>query len=424
MRAEIITIGDELCRGDIVDTNAGWLARELWNLDIIVAWMTSCRDVGGDIEHVLDSATRRADLVLVSGGLGPTEDDITVNILSKLLNVQPILDESALAFMKRRFAEAGYKLTDNNLRQVQVPAGSLVLANPTGLAPAFEVSLNTVPVICMPGVPREMREIFRQHVAERAISMRIARGEQIECIAKRTLRVFGTGESHVETMLAGLLDGVTGASVHYRVPFPEVLVQIVIRDREQATADRRLQEVLTDARDRLGWRAYGEGEESLAAVLGRALERRGMTMATAESCTGGMVGAYMTEVPGSSAYFLGGAITYSNDEKMRQLDVPASVLAEHGAVSQACVEAMARGICARSGADFGVAISGIAGPGGGTADKPVGTVWIAVGGPRGMTSQRRQWPGTRDQVRRRAAFWAMSSTLRAVEIAAADGESR
>ena len=412
MRAEILTIGDELCRGDVVDTNSSWLAHELWRLGVTVSWMTSCRDQRADMERAFTQATDRADLVVVSGGLGPTEDDLTVDVLANLLGVVPVVDEPARAVMEKRFAEANFKLTDNNMRQVQVPAGAQVFANPTGLAPGFEVSLQGVPVICMPGVPRELKAIFEQSVRPQVIAARERRGEHIERVATEKLRIFGAGESHIAAALEGLAAREPGVSFHYRVPFPEVLLQVVVRDREESVAAERLARVVGEIRGRLGHRVYGTGEDTLAVVLGRALAARQATMVTAESCTGGMIGALMTAVPGSSRYFLGGAITYSNEEKTRQLGVEPAVFEQHGAVSEACVEAMASGARSRFGADMAVAVSGVAGPGGGSPDKPVGTVWLAVAGPNGVRTKRMNWPTTRERVRQLAAHWAMALTLR------------
>lgn len=424
MLAEILTIGDELCRGAVVDTNSTWLAGELWALDVSVAWMTSCRDVRTDMQQALRTATERADVVLCSGGLGPTEDDLTVDVLAELVGVEPEIDEPARTVMTERFEKVGFKLTDNNMRQVQVPAGARVFANPVGLAPGFEVALNGVPVICMPGVPRELKAIFAGSAAARVMALRQARGEAMEHIARRTYRVFGMGESHVAAALEGLEARVPGVSLHYRVPMPEVLVLVVVRDRGADAARARLDAVDAEVRARLGRRVYGIDDDSLAAALGRALAAAGATMATAESCTGGLIGAYMTDVPGSSAYFTGGAITYSNEEKMRQLGVPESVLSEHGAVSEACVLAMARGARERFGVDYAVAVSGVAGPGGGSPEKPVGTVWMALAGPAGAYAKLRTWPTSRDRVRKLTAYWAMSAVLRAVKDAGSDADER
>lgn len=413
MLAEILTIGDELCRGEIIDTNAAWLAGQLWALDVTVAWMTSCRDERVDIQQALNQARTRAELVVVSGGLGPTEDDCTVDAIASLLGVEAVVDGPSERRMLERVARHGVAPNANQLRQVRAPAGARVLANPVGAAPGFEVSLEGACVICMPGVPHEMEAVFALAV-DRIIALRESRGERIERIARRTYRIFGAGESQVASLLQGVMDDLAGGSLHYQVAFPEVLVKVVIRDGDASRAAARLEDVDRDIRSRLGIRIHGVDGDEMSVVLGRALQEAGATLAAAESCTGGLVSTLVTEVPGASAYFLGGAITYTNEEKTRQLGVSAEVLAAHGAVSEECVIEMAQGARARFGADYAVAISGIAGPGGGTEDKPVGTVWLAVAGPRTCSTRRILWPGDRAHIRRLSAFWAMAMVLRAV----------
>ncbi|HWN67650.1 MAG TPA: CinA family nicotinamide mononucleotide deamidase-related protein [Haliangium sp.] len=415
MRAEILTIGDELCRGEIVNTNASWLAAELWDLDVTVTWMTSCRDEDDDMRHAFATAAGRADVVVVSGGLGPTEDDRTVDVLAAMLGVEPVIDEPARARMEERAAKMKFQLTVNNLRQVRAPAGARILGNPVGAAPGFEVTLGGAPVFCMPGVPSEMRGIFElpeQGIRDRIIALREARGQSAERIARRIYHVFGAGESQVATALEGVLEGVAGGSLHYQVKFPEVLVKVVIRDRDAGAAAARLEAVDTVVRARLGDKLYGVDGDDLAMALGRALREAGATLATAESCTGGMIGSLITDVAGSSSYYLGGAITYSNEEKIRALGVRSEVLVEHGAVSEACVIEMAQGARARFGSDYAVSVSGVAGPGGGSEDKPVGTVWLAVAGPARCATRRVFWPRDRASIRRLSAFWAMAMVMR------------
>lgn len=414
MNAEIVTIGDELCRGEVIDTNSSWLAEALWDLDITVAWTTSCRDVESDIREAIKLAANRTDLVLVSGGLGPTVDDMTVDVVAGLLGTKTVVDEPSRRRMEERYKAAQFRITPNNIKQLDVPSGASVMANPVGAAPGFEVALDGVPVICMPGVPREMKAIFDTAVRDRVLALRESRGEGIERIARRIYRTFGAGESHIASRLENLGADLHGFSLHFQAKFPEVLVKVVVRGQDQAAVDDRLATLDIDVRAHLGSELYGLDDDSLAAALGRELSRAGVTLATAESCTGGLVGALITEVPGSSAYYHGGAVTYSNDEKMRQLGVREQTLIAHGAVSEACVIEMAEGARRVIGTDYGVAISGVAGPGGGTPEKPVGTVWLAMSGPDGTTTRLLQWPGTRSRIRERAAYWALTMVLRAV----------
>jgi competence/damage-inducible protein CinA-like protein len=416
MRAEILTIGDELCRGEIVDTNSSHLAARLWDLSITTRWMTSCNDDEADIAQALAQAVARADLVVCSGGLGPTEDDLTVDVVSRLAGVLPVVDDPARArleawFAQRSFPSAGVgadpgALGAIQLRQVRIPAGARVFPNPAGLAPSFEIPLRGVPVICLPGFPREIHAILEGSLERRFAELREAAGA-VERIARRIYRVFGRGESQISQACRGLIDGVAGASIHYQVKFPETLVKLVVRGQDGEAAARALAELDRGVRDRLAGFLYGDGDETLVDRTVRRLIEAGKTVATAESCTGGMVGELLTRRPGSSRAFLGGAITYSNAEKVRQLGVGEATLAAHGAVSEATVREMVQGARERFGADFAVAVSGVAGPDGGSPDKPVGTVWLARAGEAGVTTKRLGWPGARDQIRTLASWWAL-----------------
>jgi nicotinamide-nucleotide amidase len=408
VRAEILTIGDELCRGEIVDTNSSYLAARLWDLDVVVGWMTSCRDDAGDLRRAVSDAVGRCDLVVTSGGLGPTEDDLTVDVLAELAGAAVVVDEPARARMAARFGDR-VAITPTMLRQVRVPAGARVHGNPAGLAPCFELAIAGVPVVCLPGVPRELHAIVDGGLADRIAELREARGD-VTRIARRIYRVFGLGESQVSAACAGLVDGVDGASIHYQVKFPEVLLKLVVRDRDRGAADGRLAALDAAVRARItAERLYATGETALPELVCAELRAAGLTVATAESCTGGMIGELLTRPGGASAYFAGGAICYSNAEKVRQLGVAADVIERHGAVSEEVVRQMAEGARERFGVDLAVAVSGVAGPDGGTADKPVGTVWLALAENGGATTTHRLgWPGPRDMVRTLAAWWALA----------------
>ena len=427
MRAEIVTIGDELCRGEIVDTNSATLAGKLWDLAVTTRWMTSCNDDRGDMRAALAQAVGRADLVICSGGLGPTEDDLTVDVVAALAGRTVVIDEPARARMLERFAGRfpnQPELMEIQLRQVRVPEGARVHGNPGGLAPCFEVPIEGVPVICLPGFPREIQAIWPALEA-RIGALREAAGV-VERVARRIYRVFGKGESQISQLVRGLGDGdgragagsaaagqrgwiddVAGASIHYQVKFPETLVKLVVRSTSQADADGKLAALEAPLHERLAGFLYGTGEETLVERTMRRLIERGLTVATAESCTGGMIGEMLTRVAGSSRAFPGGAITYANTEKMRQLGVAKDTLVAHGAVSEETVHEMARGARERFGTDLAVAVSGIAGPDGGTPDKPVGTVWLALASERGIVAKKIFFPGARDQIRTLAAWWAL-----------------
>lgn len=416
MRAEILTIGDELCRGEIVDTNSSHLAARLWDLAITTRWMTSCNDDEADLAAAVGQAVTRADLVVCSGGLGPTEDDLTVDVVARLAGVAPVIHEPARARLEAWFAQRSFpggpvepaasQLAAIQLRQVRVPAGARVFGNPAGLAPSFEVAIAGVPVICLPGFPREIAAILEGGLERRFAELREAAGA-VERVARRIYRVFGRGESQISQACRGMIDGVTGASIHYQVKFPETLVKLVVRDPDEAGATAKLAALDAEIRARLRGYLYGDGDETLVDRVMRRLLDAGKTVATAESCTGGMIGELLTRRPGSSRAYLGGAITYANAEKVRQLGVRPETLAAHGAVSEETVREMATGARERLGTDLAVAVSGVAGPDGGTPDKPVGTVWLALASAGGVTTRKLGWPGARDQIRILASWWAL-----------------
>jgi nicotinamide-nucleotide amidase len=400
---EILTIGDELNRGEIVDTNSSWMAEQLTALGTHVRWRTSVTDDAPDCEAALRQAAGRARVVVCSGGLGPTDDDRTVDIVSGILGVEPVVDSHHEQKMTARFNERGFAITPNNLRQVRVPMGSEVLENRKGLAPGFGVRLGGAELFFMPGVPREMKPIFTHQVTPRVLA--VVGGATKT--AKRTWRVAGMGESHVDHRLQGLIEGLPDATLHFRIAYPENLVTVVVRRNDEAEAQREIDRLDGEVRRRLEGHVYGTDDDTLATVIGKVLLEKKQTLTVAESCTGGLVGGLITDVPGSSAWFKGGVISYANDVKEKLLGVSRETLQKDGAVSEACVREMAAGARVATGADWAIAISGVAGPTGGTEEKPVGTVWICVDGPSGTEAKHVYWPGDREQVRRIAAFSAL-----------------
>jgi nicotinamide-nucleotide amidase len=423
VRAEILTIGDELCRGEIVDTNRSYFAARLWDLGFTTRWLTSCNDDATDIAEAMTRAVGRADVVLCSGGLGPTEDDLTVDVAAGLLGVPAEIDEPARERWTARVA-GRIEINELQLRQLRVPRGARVLGNPAGAAPCFEVELSGVPVFCLPGFPREIQSIWDSALAARLGALRAERGDA-EQIVRRIFRVFGRGESQISQACRGLVDEVAGASIHYQVKFPEVLVKLVVRDGDARAATARLDQLEAEMRARLAPFLYAVGDEDLVARTVRRMIASKRTVATAESCTGGMIGELITAVPGSSASYAGGAIVYSNAEKIRQLGVAQATLDAHGAVSEETVIEMARGAQERFGVDYAVSVSGIAGPDGGTPDKPVGTVWIALAGRAGVLGTRRlSWPGARDQVRILSSWWSLAMIDAALDLATGEDPTR
>ena len=374
-------------RGEIVDSNKAFLSDRLLSLDIETHYHASVRDVPADMIDAFRRAAERSDVVLVSGGLGPTRDDLTAESLAQAFGREMRLDDAALAGIRAFFASAGREMTENNASQAWFPDGAEVLANPIGTAPGFMLDLKTALFFCMPGVPREMMRMMDEQVLPRVAARLSGAG----VVRARLLRTFGIGESSLDAELADVAasgDVVLG----FRTSFPDNYLRPVARAPSAAQADALLDRVCAAIRARLGPLVYGEGEETLEQVVGRLLRERGLRVAVAESCTGGLIAGKLTDVPGSSDYFSGGVVAYADDAKRALLGVPEALLAEHGAVSDPVARAMAEGARARFATDLAVATTGISGPGGGSEAKPVGLVHIALADHRGTHSDHFVFP--------------------------------
>ncbi|MBW2274674.1 MAG: competence/damage-inducible protein A [Deltaproteobacteria bacterium] len=373
MKAEIVTIGDEVMRGEIIDSNKAHLSECLVALHIETHFQTSVRDDPDDMSEAFHRAVGRADVVLVSGGLGPTRDDRTAEVLSQSFARELELHEPSLKQIRDFFRALGREMSENNEKQAWLPSGAEVLPNPIGTAPGFLVEEKGALVFCMPGVPREMKRMMEEQVIPRIA----ARRGGAPVLRATLLRTFGLGESSLD---AELRDIALGESVElgFRTSFPDNYLRPVARAASVEEADALLDGISREIRERLGTLVYGEGDETLEAVVGRMLGEQGKTIALAESCTGGLLAKKITDIPGSSEYFAGGVVAYANAAKIELLGVPEALLAEHGAVSDPVAVAMAEGVRGRFAADIGVATTGISGPGGGTQEKPVGLVSLAL----------------------------------------------
>jgi len=371
--AEILTIGDELLRGEIVDSNKSYLSDRLLSLDIETRFHTSVRDDPEDMIEAFERARTRSGVVLVSGGLGPTRDDLTIEILARAFGRKLVLHEPSLAAIRAFFERFGREMAKNNEKQAWFPEGAEALPNPVGTAPGTLLREGDTLFFCMPGVPRELHRMMDEQVLPRIAA--VQPGGRV--VRSRLLRTFGMGESNLDERLGDLArDG--DVVLGFRTSFPDNLLRPLARGDSAEEAETKLAGVVEAIRERLGAMVYGEGEEPLESVLGAMLRDAGETLAVAESCTGGELAERITRVAGASDYFLGGVVAYANEAKTKLLGVSPALLAEHGAVSEPVVCAMARGVRERLGADFGVATTGISGPGGGSEEKPVGTVFVAV----------------------------------------------
>jgi len=373
VKAEILTIGDEVMRGEIVDTNKSYLAGRLLDLDIETHFQTSVRDDPPAMRDAFQRAASRSEIALVSGGLGPTRDDLTAAVLAESFGLKLVLDEAALETIRRFFHSRGREMTENNVSQARFPEGAEVLPNPLGTAPGFAIARGMTRFFCMPGVPSEMIRMMDEQVVPR---IEAARGAGF-AVRARLIRTFGMGESTLDDELKDI--AASGeVSLGFRTSFPDNILRPLARAASAEQAEAALERVCEAIKQRLGPLVYGEGEQTLEAVVGEMLAERGMTIAVAESCTGGLIAKRLTDRPGSSAYFAGGVVAYSDAAKSELLGVPSALLEAHGAVSDPVARAMAESVRERFGVDIGVATTGIAGPQGATATKPLGLVHLAL----------------------------------------------
>jgi nicotinamide-nucleotide amidase len=417
--AAVLAIGDEILRGEIANANAAFLSDRLFDAGYDVRTHRVISDRPADIAAALESLAGEVSVIVATGGLGPTEDDRTVEVVCRLLGVEAVEHGPSLEAMKERFSAHGFALTPNNLRQVRVPAGAQAFANVAGIAPGFCVTLGGAEAYFLPGIPREMESIFVAHCMPRLVARLGAHG--VAKAAVRTFHVYGMGESHIDHRLLGLIEGIPGATVHFRTAAPENHVKVVVRTDDHAKSQSLLEQIDRELRKRIGQGVYGVDGETFPMVVGRAVRDAGATLALAESCTGGYAGQLITSEPGSSDFFLGGVMAYSNQLKTATLGVPAELIAEHGAVSEPCARAMAEGARKLTNATIAVAITGVAGsrmdgrPPSAAAvlgDKPAGTVCFAIAGPRPTKSTTKLFSGDRERIRRAAAYFALDLARR------------
>ena len=418
MEAAILAIGTELTRGELCDSNSCWLSEQLTELGLDVIEHVTVDDDDARIVAALMRLGGDAELVLVTGGLGPTSDDRTGAAAAVALGVDLVRDPDSMAAIEARYRAAGRAMPETNRKQADLPAGALALPNAVGTAPGFRAQFERATAFFMPGVPAEMRHLFARHIVP-WIEQRVRRSA-----CQLHLRTFGLPESLVAERLADLE---VGGALHdpritlgYRASFPEIEVKILARAESEAVAVELATKAATAAEQRLRPHVFGGRKDTLAAVLGAKLQAAGMTIATAESCTGGLVGRLLTDVAGSSGYYLGSIVAYHNRVKQTLLAVEEELLTKYGAVSAEVAQAMAAGALACTGADLAVSTTGIAGPGGGSDDKPVGTVWFGVA-RRGQAplnlplAVHRRWNFSRERVRTYSAYFAMQLALAAVE---------
>ena len=401
MKAEIISVGTELLLGEIVDTNASYISRRLAAIGVDVFFRHTVGDNLARMVATLRSARRRAEILILSGGLGPTPDDLTREAIAELTQRPLVSVPEAELQMHRWFQERGRTPTASNFKQCQVPRGGELLDNPVGTAPGLWVQHERNLYIAVPGPPPEMHEMIEGQVLPRLRQLLQTEGQGV--LWTRTLRLAGVGESQIADDLADLLASQTDPSLALYASPGEVRVRLATKSPHELVASQVFAPVEQEIRKRLGAAVYGMDDETMEVAVGRALTAAGATLALAESCTGGMIANRLTDVPGASRYFKAGYVTYSNDAKQDILRVPAAVLEQYGAVSEECCRAMAVGARERAGADYAAAVTGIAGPGGGTPDKPVGLVFLGIADAGGCEVERHLWPSSREQFKQRVS---------------------
>jgi len=383
MLAEIITIGDELLIGQVIDTNSAWIAEQLNMIGIKVHQITSISDDQNHILTTLREASERAQLILITGGLGPTKDDITKQTLCKYFDTSLVFSEKAYANVEKLFSARGIAVSELNRLQAMVPANCKVIDNPNGTAPGMWFEKNGCIFVSMPGVPFEMKAIMEQEIIPQLLD------KLNKVIIHRTILTEGVGESHLASVIEPWEDSLPPFIKLAYLPQPGM---VRLRLSAYGTDRNELQLAINKAEKELypyaGSYIFGFDNDTMESVVGHLLRSKGATLSTAESCTGGNIAQLITSIAGSSDYFKGSVVAYSNEIKEQVLGVPHQVLTEHGAVSEQTVIAMAEGIRSRFATDYAIAVSGIAGPGGGSPEKPVGTTWIAVATPTETSARK------------------------------------
>jgi nicotinamide-nucleotide amidase len=407
LSAEIIAVGSELLASDKTDTNSLWLTEQLNRLGIDVKLKTIVGDDDARLEEVVKDAVKRSRVVITTGGLGPTEDDITRKVVARALKRRLTLSEPMLAELRERFKSFGMNMPERNSRQAMVIDGAEVLPNPNGSAPGLYLDHEGCAVALFPGPPREMKPMFENH-----LQTRLEKLAGDVRFARRVLRVAGMGESAVDERIAPIYSKYQNPQTTILFNSSEIEVHLRAQGRTEKDAEALLDDLSLKIEEELGNAVFSFRGEKMEEVVGRSLAIKGFTLAVAESCTGGLISERLTNVPGSSKYFVEGLVTYSNESKTRLLGVDKKLILEFGAVSQQVARDMARGVRHRAKTDFGLAVTGIAGPDGGSEEKPVGLVFIALADDAHTEHKRFVLPGDRELIRWRASQAALDMLRR------------
>ncbi len=404
MKTEIISTGTELLLGQTLNTSAHYLSAQLSVLGIEVDYHTTVGDNSERLENILRQALQRADLVVTTGGLGPTVDDLTKELIAKVLDLEMILDIDSLEQIKRFFASRKREMTCNNEKQAYFPKGAKIFPNKLGTAPGAIIKKDDKTVVILPGPPFEMQPMFEEHVLVELKSMVRPDSQRMNA---RVLKVFGISESAIEEVLGDLMDQ-DNPTITILAKRAEMHIRLVARNADDLMAEEALDATEAMIRSRLGTKVFARNEETMVGIVGEALKGLKLKIATAESCTGGLLGATLTQEAGSSDYYLGGVVSYADSVKEALLGVKAATLKMVGAVSIEVAKEMAAGIRTRLGADLAISVTGIAGPDGGSNLKPVGLVYIGFASAEGIEARKFQFYGGRDTIRQLSVMAALN----------------
>lgn len=397
MKCEILAVGTEILLGDIVNTNAQYIAKRLSEEGIFVYYQSVIGDNPDRMKKAYELAFSRSDLVITTGGLGPTKDDLTKEIAFEYFNKTSVCHKESLEHIKSYFEKTGRQMGKTNEKQAYFPEDAIILKNNNGTAPGCIIEENNKILIMLPGPPKEMKLMFEESVIP------YLKKFSNEVLVSKVLRVVGVGESLAAEMIGNLIDNINPTVAPY-AKNSEMVFRITAKANSEIEANKLIEPVENEIRNILGDNIYGEGEVTLEDVIGEMLVNRGLTISTAESCTGGMVSSRLINYPGISQSLLEGVVTYSNEAKMNRINVKKEILEKFGAVSHEVASQMAEGVAKTSGADIGISTTGVAGPGGGTAEKPVGRVYVGLYYKGKITTKELNLVGDRQKIRSKATI--------------------
>lgn len=402
MKAEIITVGTEILLGDIVNTNSQFLAKELANIGVEVYYQSTVGDNENRLMEALHEGLKRSDIIITTGGLGPTKDDITKEVAAKYFNQELILYNNILEDIKLYFNKLGIKLTENNKKQAYFPKDCIILNNPNGTAPGAILKKDNKMIVVLPGPPKEMIPMFNNELKKHLLSFTDYK------LVSKTLRFFGIGESVLEEKLIDLIDNQTNPTIAPYAKDGEVTLRLTAKAKDKTQANNLIEKVENEIKNRVGEYIYGYDNTTLEDEVAKLLVEKNMTISVSESCTGGMVSSRLINYPGISKIFLEGCVTYSNEAKIKRLGVKKETLEKFGAVSEETAIEMAMGIANSLNSNIGLSTTGIAGPGGGTNEKPVGLVYIGLYINGKITVKKLNLVGSREKIRMRATSEALN----------------